>query len=383
MKLYLISRRHLNSSVSWDPLFELENIIADTCDATILAPRARRVYQAVAPKSGRDVPVLRGIVRRTLGPYQACTLPPKKEPEACLSVVISNHGLDVVRAVPGWRERFDLALAYMFDAWGDPTDHQTLFDRIYVPLPDAMGPWQRHGVKTTLLPFGVDAYEEGGSGAERPIDLVSYGRIPRAFHQAFSKRWNRAASSVLFVRTAPRNIEIYPERSYHDRDDHADVSALYQLLRRSKASLCFDTAYPGMRKFPFSFVTLRWFDALGTGCAVVGKRPTTPEADRLLPWTDSTVEIPDDPSAAVEMLEAFFADTARLERIRLRNYYEALTRHDWRLRIRDMLQEVGLDLPPRLRSQLDQLEERADRAKQAAINAGALKDAGTPRSTTL
>ncbi len=373
MKLYVISRRELNSSVSWDPLFEVENIIADTCDATIIAPRARRVYQAVEPKSGRHVPVLRGLVRRTFGPYEPCVLPPKTGPEACISVAISTPNLDVVEAVPGWRERFDLALGYVFDAWGDYTDHLAAFDRIFVPLPDAMEQWQqRSSVKTTLIPFGVDAHEEGGGDADRPIDLISYGRIPRQFHQAFSQRWNRSSSRVLFLRTAPRNVEIYPDRPYAQRDDHADVGALYQLLRRSKASLCFDTAYPGMRKFPYSFVTLRWFDAFATGCAVVGKRPTTPEAERLLPWQESTIEIPDNPSAAVEMLEAFFADSARLERIRLRNYYEALTRHDWRMRVRDMLQSVGMALPARLVSHLDQLEERADKAKQAALAVGAL-----------
>lgn len=373
MKLYVISRREINSSVSWDPLYEVENIIAETCDATIIAPRAGRAFQVVETKSGRHVPVLRGLVRRTLGPYTRPVLPPKTGPEACISVVISSPALDIVEAVPDFRARFDLVLGYVFDAWGDYTERLKVFDRVFVPLPEEMEAWkQRDGVKTTLIPFGVDAYEEGGSGADRPIDLISYGRIPRQYHQAFSERWNRASSRVWFMRTAPRKVELYPSLPYDQRDDHADVGALYQLLRRSKASLCFDTAYPGMRQFPYSFVTLRWFDAFATGCAVVGKRPTTSEADRLMPWPESTIELPENPSVAVEMLEAFFADSARLERIRLRNYYEALTRHDWRMRVRDMLNDVGIAIPARLQSHLDQLEERADHAKRAAIEAGAL-----------
>jgi hypothetical protein len=156
------------------------------------------------------------------------------------------------------------------------------------------------------------------------------------------------------------------------RSDHADLQLLYRLMRRSKSSLCFDTLYPGMREFPYSFVTLRWFDAFATGCAVVGKRPVTREADRLMPWPDSTLELPDDRDAAVEMLETLFDDVPRLRRIRLRNHYEALAHHDWRLRVRAIFEDLGLALPRGLRGELGQLADRAEGARERALAAGAL-----------
>ncbi|MGH2899176.1 MAG: glycosyltransferase, partial [Solirubrobacteraceae bacterium] len=113
-------------------------------------------------------------------------------------------------------------------------------------------------------------------------------------------------------------------------------------------------------------------DAFATGCAVVGKRPTTPEADRLMPWRESTLELPDDPSSAVEMLDALFDDAARLERIRLRNHYQALAHHDWRLRVRTLFEDLGVALPGGLRGELDQLAERAEGARLKALAAGAL-----------
>jgi hypothetical protein len=201
---------------------------------------------------------------------------------------------------------------------------------------------------------------------------LSYGRIPAHYRAAFSAAFNEPKSGRLFLRTEARTPVTFTRGPLDRRADHADFQLLYRLLRSSKASLCFDTLYPGMRRFPHSFVTLRWFDAFATGCAVVGKRPVTPEADRLMPWRDSTLELPDDPHLAVEMLEALFDDTARLERIRLRNHYEALAHHDWRLRARGIFEDLSLALPSGLRGELDQLAERAEGARQKAIAVGAL-----------
>jgi hypothetical protein len=374
MKVYLVSQRGWIRSVSCDPLYELEDLIAKSCGGTVLAPRIRPAYEkATSSGSAVHARLLRGLLRRTVGPYERLMLPPKSGPELLISVGIAGFDLEIATAIPEYRHRFDLVVGYVFDAWGGYPEVASTFDRVFVPLPDEMGEWKKRvGVEGRLLPFGVDALVEGGSGTDRPIDLLSYGRIPAPFRDAFSRAFTHPKSKRLFLRTEARKPLIFthapPERS----NERADYQLLYQLLRRSKASLCFDTLYPGMRKFPYSFVTLRWFDAMATGAAAVGKRPTTPEADRLMPWPESTVELPDDPEAAVEVLEQLFEDTQRLRRIQLRNRYEALARHDWRLRVRDMFQDLGVSVPSGLKTELAQLEEQTLLAKQEAQDGGAL-----------
>jgi hypothetical protein len=48
------------------------------------------------------------------------------------------------------------------------------------------------------------------------------------------------------------------------------------------------------------FVTSRWLESLGAGCLVVGKRPPGTVAQDMFPWPDALVELPDDPTRAVE-----------------------------------------------------------------------------------
>jgi hypothetical protein len=372
--VYLISQRGWQSSVSHDPLYELEDLIAHACGGTILAPRARQIFERASMYgSATQQRIFKSVVRRTIGPFEPVALPPKTGPEMLICVGIAGYDLEIAAAVPEYRQRFDLIVGYVFDAWRDYPEIARTFDRVFVPLPDEMGEWRKRvGVEARLLPFGVDALVEGGCSDDRPIDLLSYGRVPARYRDPLSTAFNDPKSRRLFLRTEARTPVTFLREPPARRTDHADFQLLYRLLRRSKASLCFDTLHPGMRRFPYSFVTLRWFDALATGCAVVGKRPVTPEADRLMPWRDSTLELPDDPLVAVEMLETLFDDAPRLARIRLRNHYEALAEHDWRLRVRAIFEDLGVALPRGLRGELDQLAERTERARQKALEVGAL-----------
>ena len=89
-------------------------------------------------------------------------------------------------------------------------------------------------------------------------------------------------------------------------------------------------------------------------------------------WEDSSIDLPESPEEAVAFLHGLFDDHERLKRIRLRNYYHALSSHDWRWRLRDMFDSLNVPLPAGLRDELEQLEARAAVAKLNAINAGAM-----------
>jgi len=141
---------------------------------------------------------------------------------------------------------------------------------------------------------------------------------------------------------------------------------LYDVLRRSKILLTFDTQFQSERKFPYSFVTLRWFDGAGAGCALVGKRPTTPLVDELLNWPDSTIELPDSPSESIPVIQALLADVDRLHSIHRRNHYQALQQHDWRWRFKQLWTDSELPTPNPLTMALEQLTQRLEQLSSVA-----------------
>jgi hypothetical protein len=172
----------------------------------------------------------------------------------------------------------------------------------------------------------------------------------------FSNKFNQPGSEQIYYKSTPRTEEQFPKLPYEMRRDQPDTRLLFHILRHSKLTLAFDPLYPGMRRFPYSFITLRWFYGTATGGAVVGKRPTTPLMDELMNWEDATIELPDDPQKSVEFINELLQDEVRLNSIYKRNYVESLARHDWRHRIQSMLEAVKIPLPQGLLEELSQMK---------------------------
>ncbi|MDF0554983.1 glycosyltransferase [Kamptonema sp. UHCC 0994] len=360
MNIYLLSDRALYSSVSYDPLFELEDILVETCGAKLLIPTQSPAAQWANEQPKFASKFINKVVRRTTGSYQLEdeALASIKKPNVLLIVALCGANLATLSSISNWRDKFDVVAAYIFDAWGFHIypKYTSQLDRLFVPMPELIeGLKQSFGIPVSSLPFGVDALTHGSSGVNRPIDLISYGRIPKQYHTAFNKKFNQPGSGRIYYRSTPRAGESYPKIPYQERRDREDRMLLFKILRRTKLCLAFDTLYPGMREFPHSFVTLRWFEGGAAGCAIVGKRPITPVAEQLLNWEDATIELPDDPEASVKLIEELLQDEPRLHAIHKRNYIENLTRHDWRWRIKSMLEELKIPLPVRLAEELSQM----------------------------
>jgi len=112
-------------------------------------------------------------------------------------------------------------------------------------------------------------------------------------------------------------------------------------------------------------MTHRWPQAWAAGCTVVGRRPTEPELVPYLDWPESTLEIPDDGAEWIPYLESVLDDEEGLRRRRRRNTLEVLRRHDDRLRLRKLLDNLGLEPPERLRAELQRLEATIVEFEQA------------------
>ena len=369
MGIYVLSSRNLVSSVSTDPLYELEDLLVQTCNGRLLAPVLNRFSQWSEQKPFALRHYFDKILDRTTGHYEPVeNLDSSKEPNVLLIVSLEGASLRLLSSIPRWRQQFDIVSAYVYDAWGPKIYPKFVsqLDRIFVPLPEVMETLHRElKVPISLLPFGADALGEGSSSPHRLVDLMSYGRIPKEDHAAFFNAFNYPGSDRLYYRSTPRSLERSPKALYAQRRDSEDTKLLYHFLRKTKVVLAYDTLHPGMRQFPHSFVTLRWFQGGAAGCAIVGKRPVTPIANELLDWEDSTIELPDDPQASVACIQDLLQDAPRLRAIQQRNYLQTLSRHDWRLRIRDWLQELGVPLPQPLVEQLEAIKNQCQQLSKA------------------
>ena len=360
MNIFVLSSRALSSTVSWDPVFELENIAVQTCKAQLLVPSARDVIQwssTLYPLADR---IVRKAVKSTTGLYNLPLLPQLSDkPNVLLMMGICGADLELLSSIPKWRERFDVVIAYICDSWAPEIYSKNVYhlDHLFVAVPENIDELkQSFGIPVSLIPFAADVLVQGSCQLKRSIDLTSFGRIPSQYDTVFSNKFNQPGSEQIYYKSTPRTAEEFPKLPYQMRRDEPDTLLLFHILRHSKLTLAFDTLYPGMRQFPYSFITLRWFYGTATGGAIVGKRPTTPLMDELMNWEDATIELPDDPQKSFEFINELLQDEVRLNSIYKRNYVESLARHDWRHRIQSMLEAVKIPLPQGLLEELSHMK---------------------------
>lgn len=363
-EFYVLSQRDTSSEPAQGCVVEFENVLVRCCEAALLpcrvSSRGSRLHSFLRA-TGCDIASLRS------SPFAVDVPPPKTSDEQILVAV----GLDFlaiyegIRCIPGWRSRFDRVCAYVFDAYipwlRNPRpqwrERISLFagfmatlDHLFIPATGNLDHFrERYGIPVSFLPMACDVLTYGKGAADRSIDVIGYGRQPTEQSRLLAQTYNEPGSSRIYYHTDHSH-------SWCVRDHLQQRRLFWRILGRSRISLTYDAFVldKGTRS-PFPFVGQRWFESLAAGCMVVGRQPACPEAADLLCWEDCVIDSPEDPADLVPLLEELLSDEDRLRTVHQRNYAESLARHDWRHRLGDMLDILGVPHPGALASALQRL----------------------------
>lgn len=234
----------------------------------------------------------------------------------------------------------------------------TRLERLYLGISDGTTVIaDRLGVPVSYLPMAANvlgvAAEPLSRSSERPIAVSAFGRQHVPTMQALADRFNRNGSRKL----------LYATNFMHTKGaaDAARYRAMFwQILKLSRLSLAFDQVLaPNPGGGELSYVGPRWFESLAAGAVIAGWAPKSSDVGHLLDWTDSTIELPENPEGSVELVLELLDDMERLERASARNLSEMNRRHDWRHRLRDILKDLKLSETDRLSEQLGYLADRS------------------------
>ena len=345
MEFYVVSERHCLESPGWQPIYEFEDLLVDVTGGYLLAPSVRATL---------SVPFL----SRRKKIFDPIVLPQGTgaAPKVLFVVAHDPMALNIVMAIPGWRRMFDVVAAFVtepFCAWGCPKIEGQI-DHFFVPQVEDLEPVKaRTNKPVSLLGSATDVLTHANIGADRAIDVVSYGRMPVDLRRALQERFNDPGSGRIFLHS--------PFGIGRGKNWQRDRRLFWKLLKISKVALCFDTTEPGMRAMPHmrSLLTPRWFECLAAGCVTAGVRPTASLTATFLDWEDAIVDLPSTIDGAIKQIEMLADDVSRLEALRRRAHGHLLQRHDWRHRIVDALDALSLSSPPKLRDDLARLDKLA------------------------
>ena len=216
-----------------------------------------------------------------------------------------------------------------------------------VDMPAIYLPMAADVLRVAATPFGPDA--------ERPIAVSAFGRQHLPTKTAIADRLNQSDSrDVLYATNFMRTNGAHDVTRYR--------AMFWQMLRLSRLSLAFDQVMaPNPGGAHLSYVGPRWFESLAAGTVVAGWAPRGDDVPVLLDWEDSTIELPQNPEESADFVMELLSDPTRLQKASARNLHHMNKRHDWRHRLKVILDELNLQHPDALSAQLKTLSERADR----------------------
>lgn len=280
-----------------------------------------------------------------------------------LMVVARNASdLAMVAAIPQVRQKYQRLYAFVTDSYFEPgfVPETALFDAITVTAhEDAAYPARQFGIPVHPLYQGADCLQWAPRTEQaRSIDLIGFGRTPPSFHHCFTQRFHSPASPYLYLHS--------PLGQVAGPDVHRERGMLFKLLQRTQLSLAFHLFVEPQGNRPRSMmVTSRWLESLLAGCVVVGRRPQSRMADDMLNWPGATQELPEQPEAAADAIEALLAAPDALAPQRHTNIERMLSQHDWRHRLRDLCALWAWEVPALLREDLEHLAQRAQQWRAA------------------
>lgn len=325
----LISQRVVDPFVGWACIDEFEDLFVEYTGATLSTPISRTNWQGLAGK----------LKRKIVSDYNFDSLPASAD----ILFVVARAPIDlsVIHAIPDTKKRFSKVVAFLIDGYfleGYP-GCTSEYDQIFVTnLVGKKHVEENFDVKCSVVRQGFDCLRWSTTSADRSIDILGFGRLPPSYHQALIRRHHNEVSPYLYLHSPLGNISgpsVVKERAM-----------LYKVLQRSKVALAFHMLIEPPPNRPVAmFLTNRWFETLGTGCVVVGKRPTGEMADEILSWNNATFELPDSPEDACDYIAELIEDRDKLAATRELNVQNMRNKHDWRFRIVQILN--ALDVPAR------------------------------------
>ena len=327
----------------WVAIDELAFILATCFDAALLSSPAL------------PGPWLRRMAGRTKPEFA----PIESAGGDVLIVVARGPGdLAMAAAIKNVRRKFTRIHAFVTDSYFQAgfVDETALYDSITVTAhEDIAYPAARFGIKVHQLYQGTDCLRWAPrQNFSREIDIMAFGRTPPSYQACFTKRFHVPGSPFLYLHSPLGNLG--------GTSVHLERGMLFKLLHRTRISLAYHLLVEPQGNRPKSMmVTSRWLESLLSGCIVAGRRPVSQMADEMLNWESATVELPDAPEDAADMLSDLLKNNEALGQQRQVNIERTVAQHDWRYRVVQMCEFFDLPQPAVLQSELAQLQALSHR----------------------
>jgi len=270
-------------------------------------------------------------------------------------------------AIEGWKDYCKTSVLWLDELWtASLPEHKywlhalKQFDHIFIGYLGTVGPLSATiGRSCRWLPGGVDClrFSPLPDPPSRVVDVYSMGRRWEGIHEVLLKAAGRG--DIFYIYDSLPRIA---ERDVYDHRQHRSLFA--NVAKRSRYFM----VAPGKMNSQDETqgqveVGYRYYEGAAAGSVLVGQSPDCEAFRELFPWQDVVIEVQPDGSDVMDVIGTFDSEPARVRAIQQRNAAEALLRHDWAYRWKEIFRVAGIEPLPAMRARERRLQELAEMAQ--------------------
>ena len=274
-----------------------------------------------------------------------------------------EHDFLNVGAIEGWQDHCKTSVCWIQEMWAA---HIPLFkhwihslrrfDHVFVSargsvaaLSDAIGRPCR------WLPDAVDTlrFTPYPKPPARVIDVYSIGRRREEIHRALLEATRRTDMFYVYDTFGGSMSDVLKYREHRDFLSNMAKRSRFFVVAPAKAGTSGETG--GQVE-----IGARYYEGASAGAVMIGETPECEAFQELFPWQDAVIPLQTDGSDVIRVLASFGAEPERISVISRRNAVEALLRHDWIYRWKEILKVAGIEPPPRMKLREQRLRDLAE-----------------------
>jgi hypothetical protein len=273
-----------------------------------------------------------------------------------------------VNAIEGWKDHCRTSVCWIDEMWVALIPEQKYwlhalrqFDHVFVGCSGTVVPLSKAIDRNCrYLPGAVDTlrFTPYPDPPARVIDVYSIGRRSEAIHQTLLEAARQSGIFYMHDTFAGSQVEPYDHRQH--RDHFANVA------KRSRHFMVAPGKFDCLQETQGQVeIGHRYYEGAAAGAVMIGEAPDCESFRKMFPWPDAVIEIQPDGSDVIEVLDRLGSEPERVSAIARRNTAEALLRHDWVYRWKEILKVAGMEPSPGMAARESCLKELAQSAAGA------------------
>src|SRR5258705_1599938 len=266
-----------------------------------------------------------------------------------VAVCANYWDLLYLNAIEGWKDRCRVSVCWLDEMWlSEIPGYKVWLDVLSQLDPVFLG--YDGSVDAVSRAIGRPCHWIGG-GVDT-IRFSPYPRPPARVIEVYSMGPAWAGIHAALLDEAAANGRFYlhdtlPASDIQPHDHRAHRSMLGNMAKRSR----YFVVAPGKVNVPEETVGqveigFRYYEGSAAGAVMIGQAPNCRSFRERFDWPDAVIEVKPDGSDVVERLAALDAQPERLSAISRRNAAEALRRHDWLYRWKQIYEVAGVAPSP-------------------------------------